>query len=82
MDTPTKAHALDPVTGLAAELSSLSASLWTASDRTKNLVHLMLLVQGQDQLLIDMIDVAIVDLQDYRAKIAARLANEMKEAQS
>lgn len=70
---------IDPVTGLAAELDGLSAQLWTASDRTKNLVHLMLLVQGQDQLLLGMIDEAITHLQDYRTKIAARLASETAE---
>lgn len=79
MDTTKQ---LDPVTGLAAELDGLSAQLWTASDRTKTLVHLMLLVQGQDERLLEMIDTTITHLQAERAKIAGRLSSEIKEAQS
>lgn len=71
---------LDPITGLAADLEGLSAQMWQASDRTRNLSKLLLLVQGQDERLLEMLDTAITYLQAERSKIAARLASEIKEA--
>lgn len=77
---PTKAHALDPVTGLAAAVEGLSATFWQASDDTRKMAKLLLIVQGQDQRLLDMLDTTIAQLQAERAKIAARLANEIASA--
>ena len=83
MDTPTKpAPVLDPVTGLAAAVEGLSATFWQASDDTRKMAKLLLIVQGQDQRLLDQLDTIIAQLQAERDKIAARLANEIAEAQS
>jgi hypothetical protein len=66
----------DPVYQLALEVDALSAQHWKMYSDSRDLGKLILIVQGQDQRLVDMLDTTIAHLQAERDKIAARMAGE------